>query len=269
MHWPPVPQCGRTNQISRPTSTMSRSTTSTAQIPPARAARRRVQPSGASGGTGSPRATSSSRLGANSTTENSSAPRRSRRSTNDDRNFVQEKPTGRDTASSRATTPSRTRTATSGSPARAQSERPSVPERLEAVNLRLSRPARLCVALLGLVLLLVALSFVGVLPVRTYISQRNELRSKEARVEMLSARNDELNGRIQLLRTDAEVARMARDQFGMVPKGDTLTVLPGLRDESLVLSGNGSSAIGAAPPASRDYQPSFFEAISRLLLFWK
>ncbi len=245
---------------------MSRSTTN---VPPARAARRRVQSAASAR---SSLVARSSRIGEDerSGPRNSSVgTSRTRIPTTHSSSAVRSGVVRSDSVRSDAVRSSSVRSGAGRSSATAsRRNQRSVPQRIEAVQLRLSRPARLGVAFLGLVLLLVALSFVGVLPVRTYISQRNELRSKQARVEMLSVRNDELNGRIQRLRTDAEVVRMARDQFGMVPKGDTLTVLPGLRDETLVLSGNGSSAVDAAPPASGNYQPSFFEAISHLLMFW-
>jgi cell division protein FtsB len=132
---------------------------------------------------------------------------------------------------------------------------------------QLSLPAKIILSFVLTLAVLAGLSFVGVLPVRTVISQKNELAAKQARLAMLAERNSELTTRIQVLQTDEEVVRLARDKFGMVPEGQTLTVLPGLRDASRVLGGDGSQSVSAAPPPVRNEQPSFFEALLRLFNF--
>jgi cell division protein FtsB len=145
----------------------------------------------------------------------------------------------------------------------------SVTAREAELVLRLSPLAKFLALTVGIIVIVTGLSFVGVLPVRTFTNQKNELVAKQARSQMLAQHNQELSGRIAVLQTDKEVIRLARDQFGMVPPGETLTVLPGLRDASTVLGGDGSSAVVAAPPASGSQEPSFFEAVTRLLSFWR
>jgi cell division protein FtsB len=105
------------------------------------------------------------------------------------------------------------------------------------------------------------LAFLGVLPARTYFGQQDELVQKKARLVMLGERNSLLGNRVASLQSDQVVARIARDQFGMVAPGDTLTVLPGLRDESLSLNGDGSSVVAAVPPANVAGDPALLSSL--------
>lgn len=128
------------------------------------------------------------------------------------------------------------------------------------------RPARrfllrVSVALLLLAVGLFALAFLGVLPARTYFGQQHELVQKEARLVMLGERNSQLGNRVASLQSDQVVARIARDQFGMVAPGDTLTVLPGLRDESLSLNGDASNVVAAVPPADVAEDPALLSSL--------
>jgi hypothetical protein len=106
-----------------------------------------------------------------------------------------------------------------------------------------------------------ALAFLGVLPARTYFGQQDELVQKEARLVMLDERNSALGNRVASLQSDQVVARIARDQFGMVAPGDTLTVLPGLRDESLSLNGDASNVVSAVPPADQVGEPALLSSL--------
>jgi cell division protein FtsB len=131
------------------------------------------------------------------------------------------------------------------------------------------RPARRFLLRFGIAVLLVgigvfALAFLGVLPARTYFGQQDELVQKKARLVMLGERNSLLGNRVASLQSDQVVARIARDQFGMVAPGDTLTVLPGLRDESLSLNGDASNVVTAIPPADVAGDPALLSS----LLHW-
>jgi cell division protein FtsB len=128
------------------------------------------------------------------------------------------------------------------------------------------RPARrfllrVSIALLLLAFGLFALAFLGVLPARTYFGQQDELVQKKARLVMLGERNSLLGNRVASLQSDQVVARIARDQFGMVAPGDTLTVLPGLRDESLSLNGDASNVVAAVPPADVAADPALLSSL--------
>jgi cell division protein FtsB len=128
------------------------------------------------------------------------------------------------------------------------------------------RPARRFLLRVGIALLLVAfglfaLAFLGVLPARTYFGQQDELVQKKARLVMLGERNGMLGDRVASLQSDQVVARIARDQFGMVAPGDTLTVLPGLRDGSLSLNGDAKNVVAAVPPADVTSDPALLSSL--------
>jgi cell division protein FtsB len=154
--------------------------------------------------------------------------------------------------------------ATSASPAAVQA-RSVAPARV-AREVQGDRPARrfllrAAIALLLAVLGVFALAFLGVLPARTYFGQQDELVQKKARLIMLGERNSALGNRVASLQSDQVVARIARDQFGMVAPGDTLTVLPGLRDESLSLNGDASNIVAALPPANVSGDPALLSSL--------
>jgi cell division protein FtsB len=107
---------------------------------------------------------------------------------------------------------------------------------------------------------------IGVLPVRTYFAQKHELAATQDRIEMLESRNRALQQRIALLRTDHEVARIARQQYGLVREGETLTVIAGLGDPTI---GDGSQAVRAVPAAEPGVAPGVFETIIQALQFWR
>jgi cell division protein FtsB len=154
--------------------------------------------------------------------------------------------------------------ATSASPAAVHAR--SVAPARAARETQGGRPARrfllrAAIAFLLVVLGVFALAFLGVLPARTYFGQQDELVQKKARLIMLGERNGVLGNRVASLQSDQVVARIARDQFGMVAPGDTLTVLPGLRDESLSLNGDASNIVAALPPANVSGDPALLSSL--------
>ncbi|WP_334141372.1 FtsB family cell division protein [Rhabdothermincola sp.] len=69
--------------------------------------------------------------------------------------------------------------------------------------------------------------FLGVFPTRTYLSQRAAIAAAEEQLDELTARNAELQHQVDLLGTDAEVERLAREQFGLARPGEEVyQVLP-------------------------------------------
>lgn len=76
--------------------------------------------------------------------------------------------------------------------------------------------------------LLVAFAyFTGVSPARTYLAQRASLTKAEKNLEMLSEQNDLLEKRVELLRSDAEIERLARERYNLVRPGEeAYAVLP-------------------------------------------
>lgn len=116
-----------------------------------------------------------------------------------------------------------------------------------------------------LIALFVGLMVLGVIPVRSYLTQQRDLRDSKARLTMLTQRNGELSVRAARLKTDTQVALLAREQFGMVPAGETLTLFPGLRTESTGLLGDGRDAVRPVPPDTRVPDMSLFQAILDVL----
>jgi cell division protein FtsB len=70
------------------------------------------------------------------------------------------------------------------------------------------------------VLLFVGLLFVFVFPTQTFLTQRREVNSVRNRLAVLDEQNRELEARAAALLTDAEVERLAREQFGLVRPGE-------------------------------------------------
>ncbi len=119
----------------------------------------------------------------------------------------------------------------------------------------------------GIVLLFTIL---GVIPVRAYVVQRQELDATRARLEMLSTRNAGLTERARVLGTDVEMQRLALDQFGMVRPGERLTVIPGLRTEGSVLDATRPDTIvGPAPSAKQAPPVSRVRAVFDAIQFWR
>ena len=92
----------------------------------------------------------------------------------------------------------------------------------------------------------VGLSAVGVIPVRAYVDQRVRMRSVDAHLEVLQTQNALLADRVVLLKSNAEVERLARLQFGMVREGETAYAVPGLRSDDPF---RGSDFVPPLPPA--------------------
>jgi cell division protein FtsB len=85
---------------------------------------------------------------------------------------------------------------------------------------------RLVWALAGSVLFVGAL-FLFALPARTWIGQRHSLDAAARRVRVLSAENARLQQEQKLLQTDAEIERIARQQYGLVKPGEqAYAILP-------------------------------------------
>ncbi len=74
---------------------------------------------------------------------------------------------------------------------------------------------------------LVALLFLAVFPTRTYLAQRRDLAATERRLAVLSGENKELAERVERLNTDAEIERLAREQYNLVRPGEeAYAILP-------------------------------------------
>ncbi len=80
-------------------------------------------------------------------------------------------------------------------------------------------------ALLGLVIL--AVFIFGVFPTGSYVDQRQQLEDAEVELAELQAENQELEAQIVRLESDAEIERVAREEFNLVlPEEESYLVLP-------------------------------------------
>ena len=81
--------------------------------------------------------------------------------------------------------------------------------------------------LITLVVVLAGITLLAVFPARTYLDQRHDLASADERVKILSRENKELSERVGRLHTDAEIERLAREQYDLVKPGEeAYAILP-------------------------------------------
>lgn len=79
--------------------------------------------------------------------------------------------------------------------------------------------------MLGLVIL--AVFIFGVFPTGSYVDQRQQLEDAESELGELQAENQELEAQIVRLESDAEIERVAREEFNLVlPNEESYLVLP-------------------------------------------
>lgn len=78
---------------------------------------------------------------------------------------------------------------------------------------------RFLVPLLGSMVAVGAL-LVGVFPTRAIVEQRSALADAEARLAVVEGRNEELEDRVEALGTQAEIERIAREQYNLVFPGE-------------------------------------------------
>ena len=103
------------------------------------------------------------------------------------------------------------------------------PEPADSGELVERRPARVRRAIWPILVtaLLVAALFVFVFPTRTYLAQRAETQRTEHQLRVLQEQNDALSARVTALDTDAEIERIAREQFDLIRPGEqAFAILP-------------------------------------------
>lgn len=87
---------------------------------------------------------------------------------------------------------------------------------------------------------LAALLFLFVLPSRTYLAQRQSLTAAQIRLRLFQNENSKLSAEANALQTDADVERVAREQYGLVKPGE----------KAFVILPSAGAAAPAGPPAS-------------------
>ena len=103
----------------------------------------------------------------------------------------------------------------------------------------------------------VGILFLAVFPTRTYLGQRQDMDAAEQRLEVLKAENHRLAARVQKLDTDAEIERLAREQYSLVKPGEeAYAILPAPK-----------AAEPAAAPEPED-DPGFWSRVWDDVTFW-
>jgi cell division protein FtsB len=74
-------------------------------------------------------------------------------------------------------------------------------------------------------LALVGFLFAFVYPTRTYLDQRGLIHTAEERLDLIQRETEELQRDTDRLQGDAEVERIAREQYGLVRPGETPYVI--------------------------------------------
>ena len=120
-------------------------------------------------------------------------------------------------------------------------------------------------------LFIVGLVVLGVLPVRTYVGQQRDLALTSQRLDLLRSKNAALRARSAVLKTDTEVTRLAREQFGMVHAGQRLVLISGLRPNgaSPATTGSASDALQPLPPPAPVPRLGLFDVLRDAVRFWR
>jgi cell division protein FtsB len=103
-------------------------------------------------------------------------------------------------------------------------ERPVTPPPRRPASARVVRRRRLLLGLLA-ALVLAAFLFAFVYPTRTYLAQRDQIHRAEERLAVLQRQTATLQRDTKRLEGDAEVERLAREQYGLVRPGETPYVI--------------------------------------------
>lgn len=101
--------------------------------------------------------------------------------------------------------------------------------------------------------------FLAVFPTRTYLSQRNDLNNTERRLAVLTRQNEELSARVARLNTEAEIERLAREQYNLVRPGE---------EAFAILPPAGPPPPGPGPAAEPPEATGFWSDLWDRITFW-
>jgi cell division protein FtsB len=97
-------------------------------------------------------------------------------------------------------------------------------------------------------IVLVAVLVLFVFPTRTYLDQRHQLAVASQRLQVLDGQTAQLSQRIDKLHTDAEIERIAREQYHLVKPGEqAFAILP---------APTPTTTAPPAPPAASPARPA-------------
>jgi hypothetical protein len=92
----------------------------------------------------------------------------------------------------------------------------------------------------------IAALLVFVFPTRTYLAQRQQLADAAGRVRILAGQNQDLSNEINRLQTDAEIERLAREQYHLVRPGEQAYAILPAPAPTTTTTTPGSAAAGGA-----------------------
>jgi cell division protein FtsB len=111
-----------------------------------------------------------------------------------------------------------------------------------APKVRARRRSRIVIPVVGSVFALAVL-FVGVFPTRAVLAQRREVAEARSRLAGLDATNEALRDRVDALGTDAEIERIAREQYNLVFPGEEAYALLPAPEPTPARTGDGWSIV--------------------------
>jgi hypothetical protein len=118
------------------------------------------------------------------------------------------------------------------------------------------------------IVIAIAASVTPLLPWTTRANNTAALRESQTRLQVVERNNAQLESQKTALLSDAEVRRLAREEFGLAPTGAEVYSLPGLRPESPTRLASDSttptrsSNVTPPPPRRR------IDRIIDVLVFW-
>jgi cell division protein FtsB len=110
-----------------------------------------------------------------------------------------------------------------------------------------------------LVIVLAGITLLAVFPARTYFAQRHNLAAADERVRVLAEQNEHLSDRVKRLHTDAEIERLAREQYDLVKPGE---------EAYAILPAPEAAAPKAAAKAVPKAEPGFWTKVGDAITFW-
>ena len=113
--------------------------------------------------------------------------------------------------------------------------------------------------------LAVGFSALGIIPVRAYVGQRARIASADERLSVLNIENQKLATRAALLKSEGEIERIARRQFGMVREGEQAYAVPGLRSDDPF---SGDELVPALPAPKAGKEAGFLRQLLIMANEW-
>lgn len=127
--------------------------------------------------------------------------------------------------------------------------------------------------------MLLAVLLLGVFPTRSFFAQRDEIARERTKLAVLDRENAKLAERAARLQSDAEIERLAREQYSLVKPGEeAYAILPSADVDPPASGGdsgdgsNGGESAGREPDAGAGTAPhrtrSWFDRAVDLATFW-